>query len=107
MRDASAKKCVRLCQSTSSLAQQAQIGFVHERGRLERVASAVTTKMAGGAPAELAVDERQQFLLRVRIPSPTTRGAAVSPLPLTPIACLPAPWFRAVTQPSRIFRVNQ
>ncbi len=85
-----------------SLAQQAQIGFVHQRGRLECVALAVTTKMACGALPELAVDERQQLLLRVLDSQPTTPGADVSPLPLTPIACLRAPSVRArdTTEPN-------
>ncbi len=52
-----------------SLAHQPQIGFVHQRGRLECVALAVTAKMACGALPELGVDEGQQRLLRVRIPS--------------------------------------
>jgi hypothetical protein len=42
---------------------------MHERGRQECVFLAVTTKMARRAPPEFLVDERQQFLLRVRIPS--------------------------------------
>ena len=52
-----------------SLAHQTQVGFVHERGRLECVVPAVTTKVACRAPPEFLVDERQQLLLRVRIPS--------------------------------------
>ena len=51
------------------LAQQAQIGFVHQRGRLECVALAVATKLACGALPELTVDERQQFLLRLLVSS--------------------------------------
>jgi hypothetical protein len=51
-----------------SLPQQPQIGFVHQRGRLECVALAVMTKLACGALPELTVDERQQLLLRVLIP---------------------------------------
>src|SRR5262245_38920809 len=52
-----------------SLASQAQIGFVHERGGLESVTFAVTAEVVRGAPPELVVHERQQLLFRLGIPS--------------------------------------
>jgi hypothetical protein len=51
-----------------SLPDQPQIGFVHQRGRLEGVALPVMAKMACGALAEFGVHEGQQRVLRVRIP---------------------------------------
>jgi hypothetical protein len=52
-----------------ALADQSQIGFVDECGRLECVALAVATKVAGGPPSELVIHERQKLFLRVRISS--------------------------------------
>ncbi len=50
------------------LADQPDVRLVHEGRRLQRVVAAVSAQMAGSAAAQLAVDQRQQFVLRVRMP---------------------------------------
>ncbi len=48
-------------------AGQAEIGFVNERGRLERVILALAKHIVIGQLPQLAVDERHELLERVRV----------------------------------------
>jgi hypothetical protein len=53
-----AKKCERLCQSTSLYASQSKIGFMDQRGGLQRVVGAFSAKIVRGQTPQLRVDER-------------------------------------------------
>ena len=44
------------------LFDEAQVGLVHQRSRLQRVPAALEAKPAGGDPAQFGVDERQQAI---------------------------------------------
>ena len=50
-----------------ALFDQPQVRLVNERGWLERVARAFVSKLTGGNPAQLGIDERQQAVEGVSI----------------------------------------
>jgi hypothetical protein len=50
-----------------ALAKQLQIGFVHERGRLQRMARALTTHAGRSQSTQLIVNERSQFIGSLRV----------------------------------------
>jgi hypothetical protein len=52
------------------LVHEAQIGFVHERGRLKAVPVALEPQLARGDAAQFGVHERHQPIQRARIPAP-------------------------------------
>ena len=49
------------------LIDQAQVGFVDERRRLERVVSTLSSQMCGRAAAKLVVDEWDELIARAPI----------------------------------------
>ena len=62
------------------LFDEAQVGLVHERRRLQRVPGALEAKPAGGDPAQFGVDQRQQAIEGVPIaltPAVEQRGDLV------------------------------
>ena len=57
-----AKKVRPIAPPYFTLIDQAQVGFVDERGGLQRVSNRLVSKIARGEAAEFAVHERQQLL---------------------------------------------
>jgi hypothetical protein len=49
-------------------AAETEIGLVHQRGRLERVAGPLRPQMARRDGAELGIDDRQELLQRAIVP---------------------------------------
>src|SRR5262249_18727052 len=52
-----------------ALIDESQVGLVHERGRLERVAGRLPFEVVGGESPELVVDEREEPVACCSLPS--------------------------------------
>jgi hypothetical protein len=55
----------------ATLVDESQVHLVHERGRLQRIASAFTPEVGGSAPMEVAIHQRHHAIAR--------RNVTVSP----------------------------
>ncbi len=67
--EAMAKNCARLTHSVRSCPQEPQVGLVHERRGLQGVPAPLAPQAGGGPLAKLSVDQRDERLTRLLVPS--------------------------------------